>query len=107
MADLLSLVTLHLVLLTPAKNPRQSRGLLGLLRLSIYSSRSTTQGRHGNLGTTGPRHFWIFGAPPRNTMHRSKNHFFCHTSFLGKPRKPGDFDNRPFQIGSNSRLMPQ
>ena len=57
----------------------------------------------GDAGTAGERRFWIFGTRPRNAIHRSKNHFLCHTSFLGMPGKPGGFARAVFQIGSNLR----
>jgi hypothetical protein len=54
---------------------------------------------------TGQSHFWIIGTPSRNTIRCSKNHFFWHPSFLGRPEKPGGIVNEAFQKCSNSRLM--
>jgi hypothetical protein len=52
-----------------------------------------------------PEQFWIFGTPARNTIRCSKNHFFCHPSFLNGPGKPGGIVTEVFQKSSNSRLM--
>jgi len=49
--------------------------------------------------------FWIFGTPAPNAIPRSKNHFVCHLSFLGRPENPGGIVNELFQKYSNSRLI--
>ena len=41
--------------------------------------------------------YWIFGTCIKNAIHRSKNHFFCHTPFGGEPGKQAGFSNGLFQ----------
>ena len=57
----------------------------------------------GSHRAVSPFYFWIFGTPLRNTIHRSKNHFFCHLVPRQRAVNAGDGGRVVFQKPSNSR----